>query len=87
MSDLLANLRNPPRQLSIDSPDYDPALGVAIEVWLDGYEQHQVLAYDCDAGTVQRYKVTGFGEVFADGDQIACEIVTGDVQVRWRDRV
>lgn len=86
MTDALATFRDPPRHLSIDDPHYDPALGQNIEVWLDGYEQKRVLAYDCEAGSITRQKVMGFGEIVVEGGEVAKETVVGDVRVRWRVR-
>ena len=86
MTDPLAIFRDPPRRLSIDEPGYEPELGQNIEIWLDGCEQRKVIAYDCDAGTVHRYKVSGFGEIVVEAGDAATETVSGDVQVRWRRR-
>lgn len=86
MTDPLAIFRNPPIRLSMDDPTYTPDLGQNIEVWLDGYEQRKVLAYDCEAGTVERYKVHGFGDIVVEDDEPVREVVSGRVCVRWKRR-
>lgn len=86
MTDILAPLRHPPARMDISDENYDADLGRAVEVWLDGYEQHKVLAYDCEAGTVERFKVHNFGDIIVHDDEPVTEVVSGHVAVRWRKR-
>lgn len=75
----------PPRRLSTDDADYDPAVGARVLVFLDGVEQRRrCVAYDADAGTVTRAKLNEAGEIYCVGDEIAMETVSGKVEVRWR---
>ena len=86
MTDALAVFRDPPARMALSDENYDAELGRAVEVWLDGYEQNMVLAYDCEAGIVERYKMENFGDIIIrDGDAVS-EIVSGNVSVRWRER-
>jgi hypothetical protein len=86
VSDPLAIFRDPPRRLSVSDEGFEPELGQSIEIWLDGYKQDRVLAYDCQAGTIERMKVEGFGDPIIDGDQFVTETVSGRVLVRWKQR-
>lgn len=75
----------PPRRLSVHDEGYDPAIGARLRVLLDGVSQDgRCEAYDIDAGTVIRCKLDEQGHIYAEGDEVARETVTGKVEVSWR---
>lgn len=43
-----------PRRVTIDHPNYDVLCGMPLRITLDGVEQRHVVAYDMDAGVVER---------------------------------
>lgn len=74
-----------PRRLSVTDADYDPCVGEGLIVLLDGVDQWgRAEGYDMDAGTVTRAKHDAQGRIYADGDEIAMETVTGFVEVLRR---
>lgn len=79
----------PPIRYSGSQPDFDPAIGSRIELWLDGVrlddEDHRISSYDCEAGTIIRALLNSDGCIYADGDKIAEETLTGKVEARWKD--
>lgn len=75
----------PPQRMSVHDKDFDWAAGSIIDVLLDGIVQQEVIAYDCDAGTVTRNALDAEGKVqlTPDGHDILKETVAGTVEVRW----
>ena len=74
-----------PRRLSVTDADYDPRVGEGLIVMLDGVDQWgRAEGYDIDGGTVTRAKHDAQGRIYADGDEIAMETVTGFVEVLRR---
>jgi len=58
-----------------------------IAVFLDGVEQRYVIAYDCNAGTVERYKRNDDQFVTTGpphDPEIEIETLTGVVTVEWK---
>lgn len=53
--------------------------GKRLSVLLDGEEVQHVVAYDCEAGWVERHKLNSAGERFVVNNRIASERVTGTV--------
>lgn len=77
----------PPVRYSVSQPDFDYEIGARLLVRLDGIEQKQVVAYDCEAGTVLRNKLDeqGRAQVNPDKrDEVWRETMTGNVTVEWR---
>lgn len=76
----------PPVRLSVDDcktgrfPWED---AMRIEISLDGVIQGDVVAYDCEAGTLTRHQA-GVALLNEARDEIQRETVTGVVTVRWR---
>jgi hypothetical protein len=70
-----------PRKLSVS--DNHP-LAPRLRIQLDGVEQRYVIAYDIDAGIVERCKLDADGHVYAEGDEIVRETVSGVVTVELR---
>jgi hypothetical protein len=83
---------DPPRQMAIDRdhPHFHPqwkAIGPAIDILLDGVPAKGVLAYDCDAGTIERFVYDADGIIAIDPEraELQAETVHGRVEVRWRE--
>lgn len=86
------SLAIPPVRLSVaDLGRADAPIGWAdatrIRVCLDGVEQREVVAYDCEAGTVERLMRDKLGEhmLTPDRQRIAVEIVKGTVTAEFRE--
>ena len=83
----------PPAKLSVDDLDKrdSPVTweeAQRIRGMLDGVEQHQVVEYDCEAGTILRNKLDDEGRTQinpANRDEVWRETVTGNVTVEWKD--
>lgn len=55
-----------------------------IQVMLDGVEVRDVLAYDCEAGTVERQKRDRAGELVVQDGNLVTEVVSGEVIAQIR---
>lgn len=84
------SLAIPPIHLSVD----ELAKGIAgitweearrIRVWLDGMEVKQVMAYDCEAGWVERLELDCCGRMIVRDDRVAIERVRGTVAAEYRE--
>jgi hypothetical protein len=71
-----------PKQMSVFDADFDWR-AARLQVSLDGVEMTNVVAYDLEAGTVDRYRADEDGIFIREGDAIglAVERLTGEVQV------
>jgi len=58
-----------------------------LDIFLNGEPVHDVVAYDCDAGTVTRHKRDHNGDRIIDvsGEKLETETLSGDVRVRYRE--
>ncbi|ETI63007.1 hypothetical protein C100_14970 [Sphingobium sp. C100] len=72
-----------PSRYSIEDRDYDPALGCRLHIELNGIRQDKVIAYDAEAGWVDRHEVDAAGLPVIDRtrETISVERVTGLVAV------
>ncbi|WP_311270503.1 hypothetical protein [Sphingobium sp. WCS2017Hpa-17] len=73
-----------PVRYSIHQKDFDPAIGRCLLISLDGVEQQAVVAYDCEAGWVDRHVLDENGQAQPDPQwrgQYWMERVTGAVTV------
>ena len=72
-----------PSRLSIYDRDYDHELGRQLQIALDGQLQHKVIAFDCEAGWVERYKTNSDGRIVVDytKGEATIERATGRVLV------
>lgn len=75
-----------PLRLSIDDPDFDWNSATALTIHLDGILQRDVLAFDREAGWIERYQRRG-GELEVVGGSLVREVVWGRVEVVLRDEV
>lgn len=80
-------IESPPSRYSVSSPDYDHNVGMRIRVFCGGVEMQQVIEYDCEAGTVLKFKRSTDGEYQLNEkrDEALSETVLGVVTVEWRD--
>lgn len=62
-----------PQRYSIDMQGYDHELAQRLAVFLDGVEQDKVVAYDVEAGMIERFSPT-----------FEHETLRGSVEVRWK---
>lgn len=82
-------MKEPPRSYSVDDDlkvRYGDRIGPKLDVFLNGRLATRVIAYDCDAGTIERFVDADGGGVAFDrlkGEAIT-ERVRGCVSVRWR---
>jgi hypothetical protein len=83
---LLTDAILPPRKFSVEQRIASPDFGPRLNIFLDGVEQRKVIAYDCDAGTVKRFKLDRDGKIMLNEkrDEALTEIVSGIVTVEWR---
>ncbi|PHP20319.1 hypothetical protein CG471_07920 [Sphingobium sp. IP1] len=74
-----------PSRLSIDDADIDWDIAARLRIELNGTEQHRVVAYDAEAGWVDRHEVDVAGDVVIDRvrGQVSIERVTGLVVVSF----
>ena len=75
-----------PAVLSIDEGEpgyrsYWQDIAHDLEIFVDGQRQEAVTAYNCDAGTVKRFKRNADGGYIVEGDEVVLETVTGTVEV------
>lgn len=79
-------MTQPPRAYDVGQPDFDPAIGQRLEILLEGNVVTQVLAYDCDKGTVTRNATDEQGNIRVNAarDAIETETLTGTVEVRFK---
>lgn len=73
-----------PIRMAVSDRDFDPEIGRSLNIWVDGVLQDKVIAFDRDEGFVERYQLRD-GQMFAEGDEVAKETVTGEVVVSWRE--
>lgn len=75
-----------PIRYSVHSADWDPAIGSRLCIKVDGVEQHRVIAYDAEAGWVDRYETDLQGHIVVDrqGERASVERVSGRVTVALR---
>lgn len=52
-----------------------------VRVFLDGVEMREVIAYDMDAGTIERISRDAGGKLVMVGDDFATETLHGTVEV------
>ena len=74
----------PPVRSSVDDPHIDWGIAQRTAIFLDGIEQRQVLSYDCEIGTLERYATRPDGNLIIDGDDLRVEHLTGVVSVGWK---
>lgn len=67
--------------------DADWEVASATEILLNGAVVSQVISYDCEAGTVERYVTDESGRLVLDSarEEALRETLTGTVTARWRD--
>lgn len=78
-----------PRRLNMSELRQDfRHLAGRLEIFLDGQLMHDVIAYDTDAGSLERYAHDEAGNpiIGEDGERLATEMVTGNVRVQLRAR-
>jgi hypothetical protein len=56
----------PPVRYSVSQRDFNREIGKRLIISLDGVEQQQVVAYDCEAGSIVALKLDDAGRVQAD---------------------
>lgn len=73
-----------PLRYSVEQEDFDHEIGRRLRITLDGVVQHQVIAYDCVAGTIVRHAIDESGQVILNDalDEIKRETLHGKVAVR-----
>lgn len=59
--------------------------GLRVDVYLDGVEQKNVDTVDCSEGWIRRCKLDADGHIYAEGDEVATEIVMGRVTIAIRE--
>jgi hypothetical protein len=79
------DLAPPPRRLSVGEPGWRRFAG-QLRVLLDGEEVERCTAYDLDKQIVSRQLLDASGRIYVDreSDRVACETVSGKVEVKWR---
>lgn len=80
----------PPVRYGVSFADTDrnwENIAPRIRVFCNGVEMHEVVEYDCEAGTVLKAKVGSDGQLMlnAKRDEILRETVRGTVTVEWED--
>lgn len=75
-----------PVRYSVHSPDWDPSVGCRLCIKVSGVEQHRVIAYDAEAGWVDRYETDLQGHIVVDrrGEKASVERISGRVTVALR---
>lgn len=75
----------PPRRWSVDDPGWLPSEACCISVFLNGMLVRNVIAYDCEAGTVTMYMLNNAGRfvLVPEGDMCEEYTATGEVVARW----
>ena len=73
-----------PRRLSLrNTQQLARIYGPFIEIRCDGELQTNVIAYDVEAGQLERHIMKG-DKVVLLGDTVLTEIIQGNVEVSWR---
>jgi len=70
-----------PTRMSVHDLTFDPEFARRLIISLDDVEQHQVIAYDVDSGTVTRYVTDAAGNPIAVAGELVTEDKHGDVVV------
>jgi hypothetical protein len=83
-------MREPPRRYSVADDLRLPAgerIGPRLAVLLNGNVVTRVIAYDCDAGEIERYEEDENGEVRVNRrtGQAMRETLRGNVMACWRE--
>jgi hypothetical protein len=76
----------PPVRLSVEGASFNAyVVGSALRVFVDGVSQDNVIAYDCEEGTVLRFVTSRFGQLVVDQakGELKRETVRGVVTVDW----
>jgi hypothetical protein len=79
-----------PRQASVDarSPFYVSNAhewATKMDFLLDGQVQERIVSYDIDAGYMRVHRLGPDGEPFVAGDEVATEVLHGNIEIRPRE--
>ena len=70
-----------PTRMSVHDLHFDPEFARRLIISLDDVEQHQVIAYDVDAGLITRYATDDAGQPIAVAGELVTEDKHGEVVV------
>jgi hypothetical protein len=74
-----------PRRYGVGALDYDHEIGRKLQIYLDGVEQSEVIAYDVDAGIVSVFRKGADHRIVIEDREAVRDTLTGYVTVEWRD--